>query len=70
MRSDFIGRGFPFPLRPTAAHRLAFVSGDEKIRQSICLILSTAPGERQMRPDFGCGIHGLVFRPNTAIRRT
>ena len=41
----------------------------EKIRQSIWIILSTAPGERVMRPDFGCGIHDLVFQPNTAALR-
>ena len=29
----------------------------------------TAPGERQMLPDFGCGIHDLVFQPNTASLR-
>ena len=46
--------------------RLSFLSGEEKIRQSIWLILNTAPGERLMRPDFGCGIHDLVFEPNTA----
>ena len=37
------------------------VSGDEDVRQSIHLILATAKGERVMRPDFGCGIHDLVF---------
>ena len=41
-------------------------SGDEKIRQSILILLSTAPGERIGRPDFGCGIHDLVFAPRTA----
>ncbi|WP_424710026.1 GPW/gp25 family protein [Kitasatospora acidiphila] len=40
-------------------------SGAEKVRQSIWLILATAPGERRMRPDFGCGIHDLVFQANT-----
>src|SRR5262249_53063545 len=34
-------------------------------RQSIWTILSTAPGERVMRPDFGCGLAELVFAPNT-----
>lgn len=36
-------------------------SEDEKIRQSIRIILSTAKGERVMRPDFGCNIHEYVF---------
>jgi uncharacterized protein len=65
---DFQGRGWPFLVRPTGGG-LALVGGEEKIRQSIWLILSTAPGERQMRPDFGCGIHDLVFEPNTAALR-
>jgi phage baseplate assembly protein W len=38
----------------------------DKIRQSIWLVLSTAKGERAMLPDFGCGIHDLVFAANTA----
>lgn len=70
MALDFLGRGWPFPLKPApASGRLSFLTGEEKIRQSIWLILSTAPGERQIRPDFGCGIHDLVFEPNTAALR-
>jgi phage baseplate assembly protein W len=65
MEPDFQGRGWSFPVKPGAGGRLAFTGGEEKIRQSIWIILSTAPGERQMRPDFGCGIHDLVFEPNT-----
>lgn len=34
---------------------------EEDVRQSIRIILETAPGERVMRPNFGCGIHDLVF---------
>jgi hypothetical protein len=30
------------------------------------MILGTARGERVMRPDFGCGIHDLVFAVNNA----
>ena len=67
--SDFIGRGWPFPIKLGVNRCLSFLSGETKIRQSIWLILSTAPGERQMRPDFGCGIHDLVFQPNTAALR-
>jgi phage baseplate assembly protein W len=68
--ADMIGRGLPFPLRPGPEGRLRYLGGDEKIRQSIWLILSTAPGERLMLPGFGCGIHDLVFEANTAsVRR-
>jgi len=69
MDADLIGRGWPFPVWRGPARPLAFLGGEEKIRQSIQLILTTAPGERQMRPDFGCGIHDLVFAPNTAAVR-
>lgn len=67
---DFIGRGWPFPLRQQPDHVLRMVGGEEKIRQSIQIVLGTAPGERQMRPEFGCGIHDLVFQPNTSALRS
>jgi phage baseplate assembly protein W len=54
---------------PDADGRLTLVTGEELIRQSIWLILATAPGERVMLPDFGCGIHDLVFQPNTVAVR-
>ena len=63
--SSFLGRGWPFPIKVGAKRRLRYLSGEKKIRQSIWLILSTAPGERQMRPEFGCGIQDLLFQPNT-----
>lgn len=34
------------------------------VRQAILLLLSTRPGERVMRPDYGCDLHGLIFSPN------
>ncbi len=69
MQSELIGRGWPFPIR-LGGGQLGYQGGMEKIRQSIEIILSTAPGERQMLPDFGCGIHDLVFEPNTAALRS
>lgn len=68
-RPDFLGRGWPFPIKLVPDRLRAFLGGEEKIRQSIWIILSTAPGERQMLPEFGCGIHDLVFEPNTAALR-
>lgn len=69
MENDFLGCGWSFPVKPGPNGKLAFVCAEEKIQQSILIILGTAPGERQMRPDFGCGIHDLVFQPNTAALR-
>lgn len=63
---NFIGQGWQFPIKPDFQGRLNYVTGDEEIRQSIWLIMTTAPGERQMRPEFGCGIHELVFDANNA----
>jgi uncharacterized protein len=58
---EFIGRGWAFPVRADAKGDVALVAGATEIEQSIRLILGTSPGERPMRPDFGCGIHDLVF---------
>jgi uncharacterized protein len=69
MADDFIGRGWAFPVKPGLGGRLSFLGGEEKIRQSLWIILSTAHGERQMLPGFGCGIHDLVFEANTAALR-
>lgn len=69
MRKDFIGRGWSFPVKPGPDGQLRYAGDEEKIRQSIWVILATAPGERQMRPNFGCGIHDLVFQANTAALR-
>lgn len=66
---DIVGQGWPFPISSGMQRSLSLIGGDEKIRQSIWLILSTAPGERQMLPEYGCGIHELVFEANTAALR-
>jgi phage baseplate assembly protein W len=67
--SELIGRGWSFPVKPGSNRRLIFLNGPEKVRQSIWILLSTAPGERQMMPEYGCGIHDLVFQANTATLR-
>ena len=59
--SDLIGTGVGFPLRVDRQGALALVSGSDDINEAITLILSTAQGERPMRPLFGCGIHDYVF---------
>ena len=59
--SDIIGSGVAFPLGVDRRGGLALARGDEDVRQAIELILGTAPGERPMRPEFGCRIHHYVF---------
>ena len=44
--------------------RISMVDGDASVRQAILLLLSTSPGERAMRPDYGCDLRQLVFSPN------
>jgi len=64
MLADFLGKGWSFPVDQDEQHRIAMSRGEESIRESIWIILATAPGERVMRPDFGCGLHHLVFAVN------
>lgn len=61
MSEEFIGAGLAFPMRTDATGRIALVSKDQEIEESIRLILGTALGERPMRPEFGCAIHDYVF---------
>jgi uncharacterized protein len=62
----FLGRGWAFPVVATASGGVAFVSGAASVEQAIRIILETSPGERIMRPEFGCGIWELVMEANTA----
>jgi len=60
----FLGIGWKFPLQVNAAGRIAQARYEQRIEEGIYLVLSTAKGERVMQPEFGCGIHDLVFEPN------
>lgn len=63
---EFLGAGWRFPLQVTPNGGLAMARYEQRIEEAIVLILSTARGERVMLPEFGCGIHDLVFAPNDA----
>ena len=68
--SNFLGVGWAFPVESIAAQEcFARAEHEDSIRQAIRIILTTAKGERVMRPDFGCGIYELVFEPNNAATR-
>jgi uncharacterized protein len=58
---DIIGRGVAFPLRVDAGGAVALVNDNEDVQEAIELILGTSPGERPMRPQFGCAVHDYVF---------
>jgi hypothetical protein len=63
--SDFIGTGWAFPTGVASTGGIALVRGDTELVQAMRLILSTYPGERAMRPDFGCRLRDFVFRAAT-----
>jgi len=65
MEGDFLGRGWAFLVGVNHRGGIATVGGEADIEQAIRVILETAPGERVMRPEFGCGLHRLVFAPNS-----
>lgn len=61
--ASFIGRGIDVPLRVDHTGSLALVGGPTSIERGMRMVLGTAPGERVMRPDFGCAIWELLFEP-------
>jgi phage baseplate assembly protein W len=68
MPKSFLGRGWKFPVRiDTTTGRVAMSEMEQDIKESIWILLSTAPGERLMRPEFGCGIHDLVFSSMSTV---
>jgi uncharacterized protein len=60
---SFVGRGFAFPMGVGADGGIRLTRGPQDLDASMRVILSTAPGERLMRPQFGCRIWDLVFEP-------
>ena len=59
--TEIIGSGLAFPLQVDRRGGIALARDETDIEQAIELILGTAPGERPMRPEFGCGVHDFVF---------
>ena len=64
MKTDIVGRGWAFPPEIGSQGGLMLTDERSEIEQAIKIILLTAPGQRVMRPTFGCRIHELVFAPN------
>jgi len=61
--NDIVGSRLAFPPRLSDRNQLGLVEDHQAIRQAIYVIINTVPGERVMRPDFGCEIHSLIFAP-------
>ncbi|MFZ2498186.1 GPW/gp25 family protein [Methanosarcina sp.] len=64
MNDDFLGKGFAFPLQTNQRGVIDVSKQEQKIKESILIILGTHHNERVMRPDFGCNLRSLVFAPN------
>lgn len=62
--NDIIGRGWFFPPQVTSTGKIRLTREEDELEQAIGIILQTAPGERVMRPEFGCRLHELVFASN------
>lgn len=62
---DYLGIGWRFPIQVTPSGKIAQARYEQRVEESLYLILSTAKGERPMLPEFGCGIHELTFSPNS-----
>jgi phage baseplate assembly protein W len=65
-QADLIGSGWAFPGQITPGGSVRLVGGGEEIDAALRMILTTAPGERVMRPDFGCAMWEQVFAPLTS----
>jgi hypothetical protein len=69
--TDFLGRGWSFPPGFSKETReVNLLEGEEDIRSSLEILLSTRQGERIMQPAYGCDLTPLLFEPVTASLKT
>lgn len=64
--ASFVGRGFYWPLQVDHTGSIRLTDSDGDLDRSMAVVLATAPGERLMRPQFGCRIWELMFEPVNA----
>ncbi|HEU5387292.1 MAG TPA: GPW/gp25 family protein [Streptosporangiaceae bacterium] len=67
--AGLLGTGWAFPPEAVTTSAFQWRTGTALVRQSILIILDTEPGERVMRPDFGCGLRQYLMEPNTPATR-
>ncbi len=67
MAKEIVGRGWSFPLQVGQQGGLTLTNDRNEIEQAIQIILTTSPGQRVMRPEFGCRLQELVFSPNNSL---
>jgi phage baseplate assembly protein W len=70
MPGDYYGLGFAFPpgVDPTTGS-LGIVGDTTVVAQALRVLLRTQPGDRLMRPDYGCDLKQFLFAPNTVSTR-
>ncbi len=67
---SYLGRGWAFPVGFTKGLGVDMVSDEEDIRQSLRILISTTPGQRTRRGDYGCAIRRWVFEDITLSEKT
>jgi phage baseplate assembly protein W len=65
MHEEFIGTGWAFPMGVSATGGILMAKREQELEQAMRLVLSTYPGERPMRPEFGCRLRDYVFESAT-----
>ena len=60
-QNSFLGVGWRWPLGVGRSGSVAMSAGLDQVEQAMFLILSTEPGERPMRPEFGARLRRFVF---------
>jgi phage baseplate assembly protein W len=65
MKRNILGKGWAFPVGPDAGGAVEMSAYEKSVEESIRIILGTVPGERLMRPDFGCRLGEILFAPNS-----
>jgi len=70
MSKRFLGKGWSFPIEVNAGGKVQYSESEQKVQESVLIILGTARGERVMRPDFGSRLHELVFAPVNASTKS
>ena len=68
--SDFIGKGWRFPITVNAKGGIDWSNGPQRLSDAIWIIIKTSLGERVMLPTFGAGVNDYVFQSNSSMVRT
>lgn len=62
-QQEYLGTGLSFPLDLNVQGQMKLSTQEQKVKESILIILNTQIGERHYRPTFGCGLSKLTFAP-------